>query len=205
MQSNDFWGVSDEGTGEQLHVNTSPSSSQESDLEWAHPRPPGPERKWEEEEEREVAGSQRETECGEIGRGTARYWRSKTKVMDESGQNKHDSGGAFRLKVIIFRFLIWDVAALLFSRNVSGSFGHFNLDKTTVSILLGPMSESADHREPWSISSEKIVAHQSLTGGDREPSSQFSVSRHTRHRDYVIVISQGCLQLTYPTEPGSLV
>lgn len=53
------------------HVNTSPSSSPETGLERAHPRPPGPGRKWEEEgeEEEEVAGSQRETEWGEIGRG----------------------------------------------------------------------------------------------------------------------------------------
>ncbi len=77
------------------HVNTSPSSSQETDLEWAHPRPPGPGRKWEEEEEREVAGSQRETEWGEIGRGTAHHARSKTKVMHRCSQNKHISGGAF--------------------------------------------------------------------------------------------------------------
>lgn len=76
-------------------VNTSPSSSQETDREWAHPRPPGPGRKWEEEEEREVAGSQRETEWGEIGRGSAHHERSKTKVMHRCSQNKHISGVAF--------------------------------------------------------------------------------------------------------------
>lgn len=83
------------------HVNTSPSSSQETGLEWAHPRPPGPGRKWEEEEEREVAGSQRETEWGEIGRGAAHHARSKTKVMHRCSQNKHVSGGAFSKVVFL--------------------------------------------------------------------------------------------------------
>lgn len=73
-----LWEVSDEDTGEQLHVNTSPSSSQEADLERAHPRPPEPGRKWVEEvEEREVPSSQRETVCGGICMGAARHAQIK--------------------------------------------------------------------------------------------------------------------------------
>lgn len=73
-----LWEVSDEDTGEQLHVNTSPSFSQEADLECAHPRPPEPGRKWVEEvEEREVPSSQRETVCGGICMGAARHAQIK--------------------------------------------------------------------------------------------------------------------------------
>lgn len=73
-----LWEVSDEDTGEQLHVNTSPSSSHEVELECAHPRPPEPERKWVEEvEEREVPSSQRETVCCVICTGAARHARIK--------------------------------------------------------------------------------------------------------------------------------
>lgn len=73
-----LWEVNDEDTGEQLHVNTSPSSSHEVELECAHPQPPEPERKWVEEvEEREVPSSQRETVCGGICAGAARHAQIK--------------------------------------------------------------------------------------------------------------------------------
>lgn len=73
-----LWEVSDEGTGEQLHVNTSPSSSQEADLECAHPRPPEPGRKWVEEVVgRDLSSSQRETVCGGIRTGAARHAQIK--------------------------------------------------------------------------------------------------------------------------------
>lgn len=76
------------------HVNTSPSSSPESDLKRVHPGPPGPGRKWEEEEGSERL-TKRETEWGEIESGRAHQARSKTKVLRRGGQNKHISGGAF--------------------------------------------------------------------------------------------------------------
>lgn len=117
---NDLRGVMRAQESSSKHVNTSPSSSQESDHGWARPRPPGPGRKW---EGREVGGSQRRAERGETGRGMPHRATSKTEALHSCSQSKHISGGAH---CKTFRLLIWDAAVLLFLyRSISASLGFF--------------------------------------------------------------------------------